>query len=428
MLILYTLLGALGGCVLGLVPALPVSVMMALLLSQPGWLTPEQAVFGGLGLLVGRALSSALLAVYQVTPEDGTLLVQQCARRYVQLGLGRQVSGWYGLGSLGGFILMLLMAPVAVWVLPTLHELIQPHWPWLVGSLGVLLVLGPQIQPGDSTGLPQLQWRWAAWRTGVGWLTFGLAGLLGLRLVYAHPLSNAPFSAVWPAVVGLFTLPTVLGQLVSPLPVPPQTLDKTLNITPAALGQGLFWGGLSGGVAAFFPGLSAGVGSWLVAQQLPPRQAPAFMVAQGCSQVFATVGAYLLLFMPGLQLNRSSLSTLVGAVYTTFTPEVFYWSLGAMALAGALAWGWFALVAPLYARVAPRLQPWMGWLTLGLSIGLVGGLLGWAGLAVLVVATAIGLLPVLWGAPRLSALGVFVLPFVLQALGWGERLAKLLGW
>ena len=64
---------------------------------------------------------------------------------------------------------------------------------------------------------------------------------------------------------------------------------------------------------------------------------------------------------------------------------------------------------------------------LGIVVTLVGAVTGLAGLLVMVVATAIGLLPVLFGARRMNCLGVIMLPMACNMSGVGPTVAAWLG-
>jgi TctA family transporter len=52
---------------------------------------------------------------------------------------------------------------------------------------------------------------------------------------------------------------------------------------------------------------------------------------------------------------------------------------------------------------------------------------GWGGLLICVVATGIGLIPVLWGSRRMNCMGVLLLPIALNMVGVGGAVAGWLG-
>ena len=56
----------------------------------------------------------------------------------------------------------------------------------------------------------------------------------------------------------------------------------------------------------------------------------------------------------------------------------------------------------------------------------IGGLTGWSGIAIAVVAASVGLLPLLFGSRRMYGLGVVLLPVMLNLTGWGVGIARML--
>ena len=64
---------------------------------------------------------------------------------------------------------------------------------------------------------------------------------------------------------------------------------------------------------------------------------------------------------------------------------------------------------------------------LALLVALVAGLGGMAGLGILLVATGIGLIPPLFGARRLNALGVVLLPMACAMSGFMPAVSRFLG-
>ena len=57
--------------------------------------------------------------------------------------------------------------------------------------------------------------------------------------------------------------------------------------------------------------------------------------------------------------------------------------------------------------------------------GMVLALTGWGGLLIAVVATGIGLMPVMWGTRRVNCMGVLLVPLTLNLAGLGTTVA---GW
>ena len=59
-------------------------------------------------------------------------------------------------------------------------------------------------------------------------------------------------------------------------------------------------------------------------------------------------------------------------------------------------------------------------------IAVVFGLFGWAGLALMTVATGIGLIPVYYHSRRMNCMGVLLVPITLNMAGLGPHIATML--
>jgi putative membrane protein len=263
----------------------------------------------------------------------------------------------------------------------------------------------------------------------MGLITFLLSGLLGTVLLFRSPVApEAAFQNLMPAFVGLFTVPWLILNLVGRTSVPPQTVSSFSRLTPGQWASGTLAGALGGGFAALFPVVTGGIGSLLAGHATSQRDDRAFLVSQGTARVVYYTGGFLLLFVPGLHLTRGGAAWLLRGLYVPHGRPDFALCVAAVALAGAAS---LLLAAPVSRLVLGATARWgyrrLTAFSFAVSIALVAGMTGIPGLCVMVVAGAIGLLPVLYGARRMNCLGVILLPMACNMSGVGARLAGWLG-
>ena len=140
------------------------------------------------------------------------------------------------------------------------------------------------------------------------------------------------------------------------------------------------------------------------------------------------VGSILLFFVPGNSRTRGGGAWLLKGIYAPSGPHDYYMALAALAWAGAVA---LLLVLPL-ARGLLRLIGRCGYrpvsiVALALLVLLVALMTGGMGVAVLLVGTGLGLIPVLYGSRRMNCLGVILLPMACNMSGFGPVVAGWLG-
>ena len=404
-------------------------LLVILAVKVEGLVPDELLALFMLGLVVGYAVVNTIPSVFLGAPDDSTLFVVLPGQRYLMERRGFEASVLTGVGALGGLLVLLLLAPAMPRVFPVVRAVVGPHLHWILGAVILYMLMSewPKSFDRGGSGLARLL---EAWRSpGVGLLTFLLSGLLGFVLFYSNltPVERA-FQNLLPAFVGLFAIPWVLQNLLSQARVPTQHVARSVDLSPGLIARGVGAGALGGLFAAFFPVVTAGIGGLLAGQATAQRDDRLFLVSQGTSKLVYYVGAFLFFFVPGLQLTRGGMAGMLSILYRPHSPETYWVAIAATLVCGALAFalllGLSSAAGWLVGRVDYR---WISAGTLALLVGVVIALSGWGGLLIAVVATAIGLLPVLWGARRTNCMGVLLLPLTLQMAGLGTTVAGWLG-
>jgi putative membrane protein len=428
---------ALGGTVLAAflscVPALHIynvaGLLIVLAVRFEGRVPGEVLALFMLGLVVGYAVLNTIPSIFFGAPDDSTIFIVMPGQKYLMQQRGFEASVLTGVGALGGLLVLLLLAPFAPKVFPTVRAVVGPHLHWILGGVSLFMLMSewPKGSDRGSTGLAKFL---DAWRSlGAGLLTFLLSGILGFVLFYSNlvPVEMA-FQNLLPAFVGLFAIPWVLQNMLSRVQIPRQTVGRSVDLSLAMVARGVGAGALGGLFAAFFPVVTGGIGGFLAGHATAQRDDRLFIVSQGASKLVYYVGGFVLFFVPGLHLTRGGMASMLSVLYTPRTPAIYWVAIGATLLSGALAFIlllWLSRGAIwLVSRVDYR---WISAGTLVVLVGVVLGFTGWGGLLVAVAATGIGLLPVLWGSRRMNCMGVLLVPLTLSLVGLGPVVAGWLG-
>jgi len=118
----------------------------------------------------------------------------------------------------------------------------------------------------------------------------------------------------------------------------------------------------------------------------------------------------------------------LSTLYTPYTPQTYWTAIAATLICGALAFGLLLWLSRAAIWLVTRFDyRWISAATLVLLVGVVVAMTGWGGLLIAAVATAIGLLPVMWGARRMNCMGVLLIPLTLELAGLGTAVAGWLG-
>ncbi len=453
--LLFALLGALAAVPLSVVPALHIyNVAGFLVLGTAAlgpFLPPEHLAMLFLGMITSYAVLNTIPSIFFSAPDESMVFIVLPGQKYLMQGRGYEAVALTGIGSLGGIAVLFLLTPIAPHLFPALRAILQRHLHWILWTVIAFMVMSEWPKGSDRAPAGWRRW-WDGWRNLVaGLATFLLSGLLGFVLMYRSILPvHAAYQNLLPAFVGLFAVPWVLQNLLARVEIPLQHIARDVDATPALVGRGVFAGTLGGLFAAFFPVVTGGIGGLLAGHATAQRDDRLFIISQGASKVVYYVGGFLLFFVPGLYLTRGGMAWMLSTMWRSYTPQAYYLAVAAVLLTGvlsyflllALARGVIRAMGKIHYRhlsaavlvvlivvvmAVPALGEFLGGQGEGPvpAVNLLRAAMG--GLAICAVATGIGLIPVLWGARRMNAMGLLLLPIAMNMSGLGATVAAWLG-
>jgi len=433
MLLGAALAGTVLASLLSCLPALHITNIAGLLIilspRVQGRIPDEMLAMFMLGLVVGYGLVNAIPSIFFGAPDESTVFVVLPGQRYLMEQRGFEASVLTGVGGLGGLVVLLLLAPFLPQILPIVRVVVGQHLHWILGAIIAYMLLS-EWPKGSDRGASAMAKLLDGWRSLLaGLTTFLLSGLLGFVLIYGKLLPvEMGFQNLMPAFVGLFAIPWVLQNLLSQTQMPPQVQGPSVDLSPGLIARGVGAGALGGLFAAFFPIVTGGIGGLLAGQATAQRDDRLFLVSQGASKLIYYVGAFVFFFVPGLHLTRGGMAGMLSILYSPHSPVTYWTAIAATVICGALAFGLLLWLGRLASRLVTKVDyRWVSAGTLALLVGGVLALSGWKGLLIAATATAIGLIPVMWGSRRMNCMGVLLLPLTVQMAGLGSTGAGWLG-
>ena len=435
--LLAVLAGTAIACVLGVLPGLHIYNVMGVLvlgvmgLAETGVDVPAEVFLPAMtGMVVGWSVVNTIPAVLLGTPDESALFTVLPGQKYLMAGRGFEGTMITAVGGLAGaWFLLAVVAPCAPVYLPVAQQVLKGHMHWVLWII-ITFMLMSEWPKGGNRGRAGWAKFYDAWKTLLaGLATFLLSGLLGFILLTASPVSHeVAFQNIMPAFVGLFAVPWCLLNMISAADVPPQRLAKSLDLDGDVILRSVWSGGLGGGIAAYFPVVTGGVGGMLAGHACAQREERVFIMGQGVSKFIYYVGAFMLMFVPGLNLTRGGGAWMVKTLYVPAGISDYYLVLGSIAVAAGVS---YLLMEPL-TRLTVRFVSKFNYrhvstVALVVIVLMVLLMTGWIGLFIAAVGTGIGLLPVLFGSRRLNCLGILLLPIACNMSGFGYRIVDFLG-
>ena len=381
-------------------------------------------------MIVGWSMLNTIPAVLLGTPDESAMFTVLPGQKYLMAGRGFEGTMITAVGGLAGaFFLVFVMAPLAPRYLPVSQQVLKGHMHWVLWVI-ITFMLMSEWPKGGNRGPAGWAKFYDAWKTLLaGLATFLLAGLLGFILLTRSPVNHeVAFQNIMPAFVGLFAIPWCLLNMISAAGVPRQRTAKSLAISGDVILRSVWSGGLGGGIAAYFPVVTGGVGGMLAGHACAQRDERIFIMGQGVSKFIYYVGAFMLMFVPGLNLTRGGGAWMVKALYTPAGAADYYLVLGSIAIAAGLSYLMMEPLTKLTLKFIDRFNyRHVSTFALAIILVMVYAVTGWVGMFIATVATGIGLLPVLFGSRRLNCLGILLLPIACNMSGFGETITGWLG-
>lgn len=431
-LIGYLLIGVILASVVSLIPSLHIYNVMGLIIiaimSAPDIFPVEVIPYVFIAMVVTYSVLNTLTAVFLSAPDESMFFVVLPSQKGLLLSRGYDIAMLTGFGSILGLLVLVAITPLSFYVLPSLRKLMMPHMHWILGLLIVFILQGewPKGNERKKIGFPRF---FEAWKSlGAGILTFLLSGFLGLIVLNKNLLPmKSSFQGLMPVFVGLFAVPSILTNIVAKVKIPKQYISKSIDVTPETSLKATISGGLGGLFAAIFPIVTAGMGGLVAGHATAQRDERIFIMSQGVSKTIYYVGAFLFYFVPMGRMGKGGLVAMVSPLFSVHTAQQYWLAVASMLFAGGTAFLMLHYLAKWFAQIVHKINyKVISTVTLVILCGTVLALSGFIGIFVMIVSSAIGLIPILFGSRRLNCLGVLLLPISLNMAGIGPQVVRWL--
>ncbi len=423
MAIAFVLIGAVIGSALSMLPGLHVYNVIGFFLlfyfTASFVLDPMLMVLMLIGMLVSYAFVFTIPSIYFSAPDDSTMFVLMPSLRYLKEGRGHEAVVLIATGALTGLFAIVLFVPLLMGPLSIVWDIVSTHLHWIIGAVIAYMLLSefPKDFGRHKNPLHGLK---EGWKTIMaGYLTFFLSSILGVITFNKTivPADHA-FQSLMAPLIGLFATSSIILNLISKYDIPEQNIPKSVDSTPKELLHGAVAGSSGGLFAAFLPAVTAGVGGYMASHAFAQKGDKSFLVSMGASRVVYYVGAIALFFLPVLHLRRGALAMGINLFFTPESVQQFYLVDMGIAIAGIFAFFVVIYASKFLAKRIYKINPKvLNLIVLGIVVALVYFMTSWQGLIIMSVATAIGLIPVLFNSRRSHCLAVILVPIWLNMSG-----------
>ena len=382
------------GTVSGLTPGIHANTF-ALLLAGVAPSIPGPLRFVGAAMLAAGTVHTFLDVVPALAlgvPDPAMASSALPGHRLVLAGRGREALRLSALGSAGAVVVAAPLAIPMTRAMTAVYPTLRAHLSLVLGAVVVALVLTETTTRGRIGAALAVA---ASGGLGAVALDLPAGGLVGSSGMLA------------PLFTGLFGAPVLLDALTGE-GVPEQG-DTRVAVSRRAVAGFTLVGTLAGAVVGYVPGVSSAIAATAALLAVSGDGPRAFLVTT--SGVNTANSIFALLALVALGTPRTGVMVAVDDAGVPLDLPIMLGSVLAAAAAG------FVLVV----TVGDGYLTWVGGAdytnlsvsVLALIVIVVGVLTGPLGIGVFGVSTAVGLVPVKFGARRASLMGVLLIPLIL---------------
>lgn len=395
-LLLALFLGIIAGTFTGLTPGIHVNLVSVFILGISATLLGIVNDLVISTFIIAMALThtfvDAIPSIFLGAPDADTVLAVLPGHQMLLNGEGYNAVKLTIIGSLFGLLGSVLLMPLLIPFFPFIYQHIQTYVVWLL----ILVVIIMIISEGNK-----------------GWalIQFLLAGIFGL-LVLNHPSLDQPLLSM---LSGLFGISTLVVSLNDKVIVPKQKTNAPLALPPSAVAQATGASIVSGGTIALLPGLSSAQAAILANYFTRNLGDKGFLVLVGGINTVNMMVSVVTLYTIDKARN-GAIVVIKELVQTISKMELFLFAAVGLIVAGLATLITLGLTR-WFSRIISKVNyQYLCFGIIGIVTLVVTIFSGWWGIVILLIGTAIGILPSYTGVKKSLNMGCLLLPVILWLL------------
>jgi len=392
-IIVAILIGVHAGTFTGMIPGIHINLISLILLS----ISPILLQFTNpivlccfiIAMSITHSFLDAVPSIFLGAPDADQALNVLPGHKLLLQGKGFEAVKLTVIGSLLCLVLATLLIPPMLYISRTIYPFLKGY----IGYLLICIVIFMIIK--DKKRLLNL-------------IIFSMSGVLGLIVLNMPTLKDPLF----PMLSGLFGTSMLVVSLTQKVTIPKQTFKETIEVKKSHIAQAVGAGTLAGSLTGFFPGLGPAQGAVLASQITRNIGDYGFMILVGGINTVNFIFSLVTLYT--IEKARNGAVIVVSKLLANYSLTALIIFVAAALIAGAASTFLALKLSKVFAKLISKVNyQLVVCCVIALIIALVFYFSGLLGILVLIVATAVGIIPGLTGVARNHQMGCLILPVIL---------------
>jgi len=399
-ILLAIIIGLTAGIITGLTPGIHINLISLIVLSLSPLLLVHFSVLSVVAFILAMSVAHTFLdvipSIFLGAPDDSTALGVLPGHRMLIKGNGLEAIKFTVIGSFGGLLLSILLFIPFIFIVRFAYDYIAEY----IGFILIAIIIFMLARDRN---------RYYAI------IIFLCSGLLGM-IIFAIPNFTNP---LFPLLSGLFGVSTLLYSIKDDNKIPEQKNNTEINLSFRQAIKALLSGEFSGFLTAVLPGVGASTAAVIAMQITRDLKDKGFLVLIGAISTVNFTLSLVTFYVLEKARNGSviTISKLLTQNSLLLTPTLLVILICIALLAGSTAVFLTIYISRMFCTIITKVNYQK--LTIGiiLLITLMTIILtGPLGLLVLIISTALGLVPAITKTTRTHAMGCLLLPVVFYFL------------
>ena len=398
-IIIAIILGCLMGTISGITPGLHINLVALILLSISPILLGYTNVVAVASFIIAMSIthtfSDFISATYLGAPADDTALAVLPAHKLLLDGKGHEAVRLTTIGSLLCLILTIILSPLLIIFVPIIFSRLKKYIAWLLLAVVVFVILREE-------NLNKKFW---------AFVVAALSGILGL-IVLNMPNLKDP---LLPMLSGLFGASILFLSLSQKVVLPMQRTTEMIKVKFADMVKAIASGVFSGSLVSIFPGLGPAQAAVVGTQFVKKINTYSYLILVGGINTVSMILSLITLFT--IQKARNGSIIIVQQLMQNIDRNMLILFLAVGLIAGGIATFLTLYVSKIFSSIMNKLNYSILSIFIIAFIGMIVFYFsGFIGILILIIATAIGLIPNITDVSRSNSMACLLIPIILLNL------------